>query len=214
MREELAHERGGRWHPGAQRDMMGMSSPEWSRYMHERIGLAEPPEEINRIVVERMLERYAAGPPWIPGALDAVRRIAGRLHARARVVVEPRADRRRARRPAGSRASSRPRSPRRRSPAASPRPTSTSRPPGASASTRPRASRSRTPTTASARRRPPAWRASRSRTSASRPATRVAEADVVLGSIDELTAAALVWCREGRGDHDRRRRMRSRRSSR
>jgi HAD superfamily hydrolase (TIGR01509 family) len=79
VRESLAHERGGRWHPGAQRDMMGMSSPEWSRYMHERIGLAESPEEINRIVVERMLERYAAGPPWLPGALEAVRRLAAEL---------------------------------------------------------------------------------------------------------------------------------------
>ena len=97
VREELAHERGGRWHPGAQRDMMGMSSPEWSRYMHDTIGLAESPEEINRIVVERMLERYADGPPWIPGALDAVRAHGRGLHARARLVVEPRADRRRAR---------------------------------------------------------------------------------------------------------------------
>jgi HAD superfamily hydrolase (TIGR01509 family) len=76
VREALAHERGGRWHAGAQRDMMGMSSPEWSRYMHERIGLSESPEEINRIVVQRMLERYAAGPPWLPGAVDAVRRVA------------------------------------------------------------------------------------------------------------------------------------------
>jgi HAD superfamily hydrolase (TIGR01509 family) len=76
VREELAHERGGRWHPGAQRDMMGMSSPEWSRYMHETIGLRESPEEINRIVVARMVERYAEGPPWIDGALDAVRRTA------------------------------------------------------------------------------------------------------------------------------------------
>jgi HAD superfamily hydrolase (TIGR01509 family) len=78
VREELAHERGGRWHPGAQRDMMGMSSPEWSRYMHERIGLAESAEEINRIVVERMLAKYVDGPPWIPGALDAVARVAAR----------------------------------------------------------------------------------------------------------------------------------------
>jgi HAD superfamily hydrolase (TIGR01509 family) len=76
VREELARERGGSWHPGAQRDMMGMSSPEWSRYMHERIGLEESPEEINRIVVERMLARYRAGPPWVPGALDAVQRMA------------------------------------------------------------------------------------------------------------------------------------------
>jgi HAD superfamily hydrolase (TIGR01509 family) len=77
VREALAHERGGRWHERAQRDMMGMSSPEWSRYMHERIGLSESPEEINRIVVERMLERYAAGPPWLPGAVETVRRLAG-----------------------------------------------------------------------------------------------------------------------------------------
>jgi HAD superfamily hydrolase (TIGR01509 family) len=76
VREELAGERGGTWNPGAQRDMMGMSSPEWSHYMHERIGLSDSPEEINRIVVERMLERYHAGPPWIPGALEAVRRTA------------------------------------------------------------------------------------------------------------------------------------------
>jgi len=76
VREALAHERGGRWHPGAQRDMMGMSSPEWSRYMHDRIGLAESPEEINRLVVERMLERYTAGPPWLPGAVETVRRLA------------------------------------------------------------------------------------------------------------------------------------------
>jgi HAD superfamily hydrolase (TIGR01509 family) len=58
---------------------MGMSSPEWSRYMHDSIGLEESPEEINRIVVERMLERYSAGPPWIPGALEAVRQAAGQF---------------------------------------------------------------------------------------------------------------------------------------
>jgi HAD superfamily hydrolase (TIGR01509 family) len=76
VREALAKERGGRWHPGAQRAMMGMSSPEWSRYMHETIGLEDSPEEINNEVVERMLELYAESPPWIPGALDAVRRVA------------------------------------------------------------------------------------------------------------------------------------------
>lgn len=78
VREALARERGGRWHPGAQRDMMGMSSTEWSSYMHETIGLAEPPEEINRLVVERMLGRYADGPPLIDGAVEAVERLAAR----------------------------------------------------------------------------------------------------------------------------------------
>jgi HAD superfamily hydrolase (TIGR01509 family) len=77
-REQLAHERGGRWHPQAQRDMMGMSSPEWSRYMHETIGLPEPPEEINREVVERLSAIYRRDLPALPGSREAVERLAAR----------------------------------------------------------------------------------------------------------------------------------------
>jgi HAD superfamily hydrolase (TIGR01509 family) len=77
-REQLARERGGRWHAGAQRDMMGMSSPEWSRYMHDVIGLPEPPEEINDEVVARLERIYRESLPLIPGAREAVERLAGR----------------------------------------------------------------------------------------------------------------------------------------
>jgi HAD superfamily hydrolase (TIGR01509 family) len=77
VREELARERGGRWHDSAQADMMGMSSTEWSRYMHDVIGLADSPEEINDEVVQRMLTRYAEELPLIDGAVEAVRRLAG-----------------------------------------------------------------------------------------------------------------------------------------
>ena len=75
VREQLARERGGTCHEDAQADMMGMSSPEWSRYMHERIGLTESPQEINDEVVERMLERYRQSLPLLDGAVDAVRRL-------------------------------------------------------------------------------------------------------------------------------------------
>ena len=78
VREQLARERGGRWSDRAQADMMGMSSTEWSRYMHDVVGLRESPEEINREVVRRMLERYTERLPLIDGAVDAVRRIAAR----------------------------------------------------------------------------------------------------------------------------------------
>jgi HAD superfamily hydrolase (TIGR01509 family) len=78
VREALAHERGGRWSESAQRDMMGMSSTEWSRYMHETVGLSESPEEINDLVVERMAERYRSALPLLPGAVEAVERIAAR----------------------------------------------------------------------------------------------------------------------------------------
>ena len=77
-REELARERGGRWHDQAQRDMMGMSSTEWSRYMSDVIGLAEPPEEITREVVHRLTELYRDELPAIPGAREAVERLAAR----------------------------------------------------------------------------------------------------------------------------------------
>ena len=75
VREELARERGGRWHERAQADMMGMSSTEWSRYMHDVIGLAEPPEEIDAEVVRRMQARYAERLPLVDGAVDAVQRL-------------------------------------------------------------------------------------------------------------------------------------------
>jgi HAD superfamily hydrolase (TIGR01509 family) len=78
VREALTRERGGRWHDRAQADMMGMSSTEWSRYMHETLGLAEPPEELNRLVVDRMQERYRERLPLVAGAVEAVRRINGR----------------------------------------------------------------------------------------------------------------------------------------
>jgi HAD superfamily hydrolase (TIGR01509 family) len=78
VREELARGRGGRWHAQAQADMMGMSSTEWSRYMHDVIGVADAPEQISAEVVRRMRVRYAAHLPLIDGAVDALRRLSGR----------------------------------------------------------------------------------------------------------------------------------------
>jgi len=78
VRESLTRELGGRWHDRAQADMMGMSSKEWSRYMHTELGLSEPPEELNRLVVERMQERYRERLPLVDGAVAAVKRIGAR----------------------------------------------------------------------------------------------------------------------------------------
>jgi HAD superfamily hydrolase (TIGR01509 family) len=78
VRERLARERGGRWSDRAQADMMGMSSPEWSSYMHEVVGLVEPPEEINAEVVRRVASSYRDRLPVIDGAPEAVERLAER----------------------------------------------------------------------------------------------------------------------------------------
>src|SRR3989304_3435471 len=67
VRERLVRERGGGWHDRAQQDMMGMSSLEWSRYMHDELGLAGTPEEINVEVVRRMEIAYGERlPPVAP----------------------------------------------------------------------------------------------------------------------------------------------------
>jgi HAD superfamily hydrolase (TIGR01509 family) len=78
VREQYAREHGGTYSERSTRDMMGMSSPEWSRYLADVVGVPGTPEEINAAIVERMLARYGEAPPLIPGAVDAVRRIAAR----------------------------------------------------------------------------------------------------------------------------------------
>jgi HAD superfamily hydrolase (TIGR01509 family) len=76
VREAYVRETGGTYTDESARDMMGMSSPEWSRYMADSLHVPGTPEEINAAIVERMLERYGEEPPLIPGAVEAVRRIA------------------------------------------------------------------------------------------------------------------------------------------
>ena len=92
-RREIAEERGGRWRPDAQRAMMGMSSPEWSRYMHDVIGVPDPPERISEEVVERLAELYRRQLPLVDGAIEAVRRIGARWPLGYRLLVEPAPDR-------------------------------------------------------------------------------------------------------------------------
>ena len=78
VRQELAKERGGRWSDSASRDMMGMSSIEWSRYMRDVVGLDEDPEEISAEVVRRLEERYHEELPIIPGSEEALELLAAR----------------------------------------------------------------------------------------------------------------------------------------
>jgi HAD superfamily hydrolase (TIGR01509 family) len=78
VRETFVRERGGRYDEKAQRAMMGMSSTEWSRYIHDDLGVADPPDAINDEVVRRMESRYRERLPLIPGGREAVARLAAR----------------------------------------------------------------------------------------------------------------------------------------
>jgi HAD superfamily hydrolase (TIGR01509 family) len=78
VRRQLAEERSGRWSDTASRDMMGMSSLEWSRYMRDEVGLAESPEEISAEVVRRLEARYRRELPLIAGSEQALERLSAR----------------------------------------------------------------------------------------------------------------------------------------
>ena len=78
VRESFVRKRGGRYDAEVQRAMMGMSSTEWSRYLHEQAGVPDEPGAINDAVVQLMLEAYGRRLPLIEGAVEAVRRLAER----------------------------------------------------------------------------------------------------------------------------------------
>jgi HAD superfamily hydrolase (TIGR01509 family) len=77
-RRAIVAENGGHWKPEATRAMMGMSAPEWTRYVHDELGVALEPEEIGARVVARLLAGYEHELPLMPGAVDAVKRVAAR----------------------------------------------------------------------------------------------------------------------------------------
>jgi HAD superfamily hydrolase (TIGR01509 family) len=77
-RKQLTVARGGAWRARATREMMGMSSMEWSQYMHEELGVDMPPEDISGAVVDLMTSSYREKLPLLPGAMEAVRRTAVR----------------------------------------------------------------------------------------------------------------------------------------
>ncbi|MGI5324900.1 HAD family hydrolase [Actinomadura nitritigenes] len=67
---------GGRWLPDTQQRLMGMSTVEWARYIAADLVDGVTAEEVAYAVIDEMSQRYAAGPPLLPGAEDAVRRLA------------------------------------------------------------------------------------------------------------------------------------------
>jgi HAD superfamily hydrolase (TIGR01509 family) len=77
-KEALVRDTGGRWRDDAPRVMMGMSSPEWSAYLRETLGVPMSVEAISRDVVRRMEDGYRRELPLLPGAAEAVRALAGR----------------------------------------------------------------------------------------------------------------------------------------
>ncbi len=76
VKKEFTEGSGGRWKEEAQWDMLGMSSTEWSRYMHDELGVPAPPEKISSEVADRLVQRYRRRLPLLPGAVAAVNSLA------------------------------------------------------------------------------------------------------------------------------------------
>jgi HAD superfamily hydrolase (TIGR01509 family) len=78
VRRRFVADRGGRWPADAQDRMMGMSTAEWSAYISADFGIGLTPQQVAGQVIAAMAAEYSEHLPLLPGAIDAVRTLAGR----------------------------------------------------------------------------------------------------------------------------------------
>jgi HAD superfamily hydrolase (TIGR01509 family) len=79
VRRDFAARHGKAWTTDDQAAVMGANSRQWSRTMRDRLGLELPAAEIERAIVDGVVDRYRhEGAPRIAGAVETVRRVAAR----------------------------------------------------------------------------------------------------------------------------------------
>jgi HAD superfamily hydrolase (TIGR01509 family) len=77
-RRTVVADHGGHWRGDATSAMQGMSSPEWGQFVRDALAVDLPTERIIDLVVQELLRGYERTLPLLPGAVDAVRRLASR----------------------------------------------------------------------------------------------------------------------------------------
>jgi len=77
-RRAVTEESGGRWREDAQPTMMGLSTAEWTSYMRRELEIPLGGEEIVDRVMAQLERSYREDLPLIEGALDAVERLGAR----------------------------------------------------------------------------------------------------------------------------------------
>jgi HAD superfamily hydrolase (TIGR01509 family) len=78
IRRGVAAEAGRPWPADATRALQGMSTPEWSAYLTEVVGVPGRPKEVAARVIDRMASRYHSWLPLLPGAVEVVQRLGSR----------------------------------------------------------------------------------------------------------------------------------------
>jgi HAD superfamily hydrolase (TIGR01509 family) len=77
VRQAFAQQHGRTWTTDDRAAVMGANSAAWSRTMRERLAIDVPATVIERTIVDGVVSRFRTdGVPEIPGAVEAVRRIA------------------------------------------------------------------------------------------------------------------------------------------
>lgn len=92
VRRAFVVEHGGRWRGDAQATMIGMRTAEWANSIHNDLGVALPPSEIARLVVDGVVAELKHV-PILPGAEAALKRVSrdvrlGLATSAARPVAE------------------------------------------------------------------------------------------------------------------------------
>jgi HAD superfamily hydrolase (TIGR01509 family) len=77
VRRRVVAEAGREWPADATEALQGMSTPEWAAYLTGEVGVPGQPEDVAALVIDRMVDRYRERLPLLPGAVEAVKRLAG-----------------------------------------------------------------------------------------------------------------------------------------
>ena len=77
VRRGLAEQSRRPWPDYATRAMQGMSTAEWSAFLVDTVGIPGTPVDVAEQVISGVQQRYATQLPIIPGAVEAVSRLAG-----------------------------------------------------------------------------------------------------------------------------------------
>jgi HAD superfamily hydrolase (TIGR01509 family) len=75
-RRAVVADAGRAWPGDATRALQGMSTPEWSAYLIDVIGVPGRPEDVAAKIIDAMAARYRENLPLLPGAIEAVERLA------------------------------------------------------------------------------------------------------------------------------------------
>lgn len=76
IRRAVVADAGRAWPTDATRALQGMSTPEWSAYLIDVVGVPGRPEDVAAMVIDAMVARYRKNLPLLPGAIEAVERLA------------------------------------------------------------------------------------------------------------------------------------------